>query len=134
MKKWDHLRDIEVASVGQAEVGILIGMDCPELHWSLEEVRGGRGEPYAKKTIFGWTIVGSTEKKPMTLWGPVDDLKREAVVNTIITGRLLHQQLQAQWNADFRDLHMVDQEAMSVEDRKALKVMEDTVTKVNGKY
>ena len=68
MKKWKHLQDIEVATVGQAEVGLLIGMDCPELHWSLEEIRGGRGEPYAKKTIFGWTIVGPTIKKPLTLW------------------------------------------------------------------
>ena len=130
MDKWPHLARVDVDSIKHAEVGILVGMDCPELHWSLEELRGGPGEPFARRTLLGWSIVGPTVKKDVN--EPRES--RFQVVNNLLFMDQIHQQLQAQWNADFRDLQLVDREAMSVEDRKALQIMQDSVKQVNGKF
>ena len=234
MDRWKHLEGIEVASVGQAEVGLLIGMDCPEMQWSFEEIHGGRGEPFARKTLFGWTIMGPTVPRLKQLWGPdtpitqasslyiTDPLRQQLErqwnadmdngskakdatekqvlfvhrdvstigqvaalyepatgvgesgdvitvftdqrkirdngntdhgnsdqrtseqrkfkghsdtggVYTAATDRL-EQLLRQQWTADFQDLHRAEREAMSVEDKRALQIMQDSVKMVNGKY
>ena len=35
----------------------MIGVDVPNAFWLLEERRGSPGEPYAVKTMLGWSIV-----------------------------------------------------------------------------
>ena len=132
MDKWPHLQDIDIPTVGQGEIGMLIGMDCPELQWSFEEVRGGRGEPFARKTLFGWTIIGPTVKRPATLWGPEEPEKRHAV-HTVLADPL-RKQLERQWDHDFGDLERDEKESMSINDKEALKIREDTVVTVDGKY
>ena len=37
---------------------VLIGADCADLHYAIEEVRGGPGEPTARLTPLGWTCIG----------------------------------------------------------------------------
>lgn len=47
----------------KANVGLLIGYDCPHALAPLACVKGGVEEPYAVKTPLGWSIVGFTGKK-----------------------------------------------------------------------
>ncbi len=35
--------------------------DVPEAHWALDQRRGRRKEPYAVKTLLGWTLLGPVE-------------------------------------------------------------------------
>ena len=129
MDGWPHLRDIVIPEVERGEIGLLIGMDVPELQWSLEERRGERGEPFARRTLFGWTIVGPTgSREQSTSRGT-----RVVDVNVTLVDPL-RKALEQQWNHDFGDLDSTQKESMSVNDRKALKIMEDTVAIVNGKY
>ena len=44
--EYPHLRDLDLPYIPRAKIGIIIGTDCPEMHWSLEERRAGR-----KKTL-----------------------------------------------------------------------------------
>ena len=36
----------------------MVGVDVPNAFWSLEERRASPGEPYAVKTMLGWSIRG----------------------------------------------------------------------------
>lgn len=40
-------------------VDVLIGIDCADLHYALEEIRGRPGEPVARLTPLGWTCIGN---------------------------------------------------------------------------
>ena len=129
MDQWPHLRDINIPEVERGEVGLLIGMDVPELQWSLEERRGERGEPFARRTLFGWTIVGPTSRHELSEPGQTHIVD----VNVTLIDPL-RKALEQQWMHDFGDLDSTEKESMSVNDRKALKIMQDTVAIVKGKY
>jgi len=45
-------------TLDETEVWLMIGVDVPNALWSLEERRASAGEPYAVKTMLGWSIVG----------------------------------------------------------------------------
>ena len=54
----DYLSDVEPIKEDDGEVELLIGADCTEAMWSLEEKRGSFKEPFARRTTLGWTILG----------------------------------------------------------------------------
>ena len=37
----------------------LTGVDVPHAFWTLEERRGNVGEPFAVRTLLGWSLMGS---------------------------------------------------------------------------
>ena len=39
---WPHLRDVNIPSEANEPIEIVIGTDCPEMFWSLEERQAGR--------------------------------------------------------------------------------------------
>ena len=41
------------------DVNVLIGQDCAEALIPLEIRRGATGEPFATRTLFGWSLNGS---------------------------------------------------------------------------
>ena len=57
-----HLKEIahEFAPLLDIPVGILIGRDCSDAFAYLEIVRGGKGQPFATKSVLGWTAMGAT--------------------------------------------------------------------------
>ena len=58
--KWPHLSDVPLEVIDSGEVVLLIGCDVPEAHWVLDQRLGGRKNPYAVKTLLGWTVFGPT--------------------------------------------------------------------------
>ncbi len=61
VKKWHHLSGLNWPQVKSKQVGIVIGLDMPQALMPLEIVRGKVGEPYASRTILGWTINGPVD-------------------------------------------------------------------------
>ena len=53
---WSHLKDVPVLKDMNLSVGLIIGQDYPDLLKPLEVRSGAEGEPYAVKTMLGWTI------------------------------------------------------------------------------
>ena len=45
IRKWPHLHDIDLRSISEREVKLIIGSNAPEAFWVLVERRGKRGEP-----------------------------------------------------------------------------------------
>ena len=57
-QRWPHLRIIEFPRSSRRPIAdMLIGLDCAELHFALQEVRGRPGQPIAGLTPLGWTCV-----------------------------------------------------------------------------
>ena len=107
------------------EVSILIGSDVPEAHWVFEERRGRRKQPCAAPTLLGWTLIG-----------PLSGTNhRVASVNFLSGGQEpLSVQIERMYNADFTETTVSSKKMLSIEDRRALAIMESTVQIVDGHY
>jgi hypothetical protein len=116
---WPHLKDVRV-SEKRGPIEIVIGTDCPEAFWSLDERRNGRKEPMARKTLLGWIVLGpsSSSQVPSVNAAQLDPLQ---------------QQLERMWMSEFQDVRCLDP-VMSVEDKTALRHMKETVHMKNGKF
>lgn len=124
--QWSHLDGINFPTISERQVMLLIGGDVPEAFWVLEERRGKKKEPYAIRSLLGWTLLGpmtSTEKR-----------SNSSVNHILHEDNLLQRTVEKLWETDFGG-QMVDGEvADSVEDKRAKTIMEETVTKVDGHY
>ena len=59
--KWPHLqkiRDKIPPYEKDAEIGLLIGCNCPKAIKPKEVIHGSSEDPYAVRTLLGWSIVG----------------------------------------------------------------------------
>ena len=61
VSRWSHLDGIEFPELKNQNVTLIIGSDVPEAHWVLDQRRGRRKEPYAVRTLLGWTLLGPDE-------------------------------------------------------------------------
>jgi hypothetical protein len=116
--KWVHLAGIRLPRINAGQVELVIGSDTPEAFWVEEERRGGRGEPYAIRSILGWSILGPTGKisSSHTSAGNVNFHHMADVQD----------QIERLWNTDFPDCRLDDRPGMSQEDRRALSIMVST--------
>ncbi len=114
-------------------IDILIGVDVPAA-LEPEEIRKGKnGGPYAVKTKFGWTLNGPLRRIN-------SHIRRESEWEiqchflTSNSDDSLEQQLKRYMNYEFSDSASNNQKSMSVEDRRALEVFEESVTLIDGHY
>ena len=123
LQPWNHLCDIQLPEAEEDEVMLLIGSDVPEAFWSYDERRGHRKEPYALKLLLGWTLIG-----------PANQPGNDFHVNFIRhEDELLHKQVEKFWKTDFNDAPSL-MSGPSLEDKKALTKMEETVTMEDEHY
>ena len=111
---WPHLRDLQIPTVSSAPIEIVIGTDCPEMFWSLEERRAGRKEPIARKTLLGWIVLGPSSQV------------QESFVNLYQVDPFQEQLMTTIWNVDFQDVKSTEP-LLSVDHKTALKSMNDSV-------
>ncbi|KAL5022237.1 hypothetical protein ScPMuIL_001392 [Solemya velum] len=122
---WSHLKGLEFPEIDEKEVTILIGSDIPEVFWVQEERRGRRKEPYAIRSILGWTLMGPV--------GNTTQSDRFSVNYTKCQDEMLFKQVEMFWKADFGDT-LDSKPGLSLEDKQALNIMEKSVTYVDGHY
>ena len=59
LQEWSHLRCLDFPKLGpRPTVDVLIGLDCADLHYSFQDIRGASGQPVARLTPLGWTCIG----------------------------------------------------------------------------
>jgi hypothetical protein len=122
---WSHLDGIVFPELENENVSMIIGSDVPEAHWVLEQRRGGRKEPYAVRTPLGWTLIG-----------PIGtEIEQEFLINFIRKeDNTLQEQVERMFRMDFSETDFHLGKGMSLEDQKALNIMESSAKKVNGHY
>ena len=62
-QKWPHLRNLKFQSIQREIVDMLIGVDYPELHLSVQEIQSHPGQPFSRLTPLGWTCIKSLTQK-----------------------------------------------------------------------
>ena len=123
-KQWPHLNDLPFQEMPGAKVDILIGCDIPEAHWALDQRLGKRKEPFAVRTIFGWTLFG-----PMA-----NGSERSISINCIQAEESeIRADLKRLYDGEFQDISN-ERTSPSVEDLLALRAIESGTKHVNGRF
>lgn len=100
------------------EVTVLVGEDVPMAHQILETRYGldPDNEPYGVRTPFGWTIAGPAERV------------------LLATEERLERLVEQWWSEEKHGFHSDDGRTLSIDDKTALKIMEETTTVAEGHY
>ena len=99
---------------------ILIGIDVPEAHCPLKVLRGARKEPYALKSILGWTIHGPLGRVSSNMAS-----FHYIQTSTQHPDDALDEDIQRMFRMDFTD-HDMRSPDLSIEDRYAVKIIKDS--------
>ena len=84
--KWPHLESIAghlMPLDTEAEIGLLIGANCPRAIKPHEVILGNDDDPYVKRTALGWGIIGEIE--PQGQDNSTADVKGDVFCNRIVT-------------------------------------------------
>ena len=131
------LKDLEFLNVpvDLNEVSVLIGQDVPQAHIVLHYCFGDnpQSQPYASKTPFGWCVAGPTNRK--------EDDNRPVALSVFEfdwaedeSTMQLHQQVEKFWASESYGFGNECDNANSVEDNRALEILEGTTSLKNGRY
>ena len=91
MTRWPQLQGLKLPAVRAQKVQLLIGVDNPKVFWNLDERHGRKGDPFAVRTILGWSLLGST----------VGNSNHNLNVNFVKkTNDLLQKQVECLWKLD----------------------------------
>ena len=59
-RNWDHLRGVNFQQVNnRSKIDMLIGVDYPDFHFSLKDIREKQGQQIARLTPLGWACIGN---------------------------------------------------------------------------
>ena len=139
--KYEHLSDIDVVA-SSGRVDILIGQDNAEALVPLEVRRGRLGEPYAIKTVLGWSLHGNTDSQADKC-----GLVRAGRVSTRVVSNFiqsdvmldrdrldrLEDQVDRLWKVDQEGLASQDM-GLSCEEDEVLRFWDEHVNFVEGHY
>ncbi|XP_078357279.1 uncharacterized protein LOC144642164 [Oculina patagonica] len=122
--RWPYLKGVQIAHI-DAEIGLLIGSDVPEALQPKEMRPSENGGPFATLTVLGWVLNGPLGRSTTT---------KVSTVNFLQGTKTLDEQFHDFCNQEFNDSSYESKTSMSLNDRKALNIMEETVQLQNGHY
>ncbi|KAF5400870.1 hypothetical protein PHET_05807 [Paragonimus heterotremus] len=109
--------------IGQPSELALIEPDVPETNWVIKQRTGKWNEPYAVRTILGWTLMGPISHRKNFAFD-VHTIQLQDVQDDI--ERLCHMELVDSTSGEER--------GMSIEDYKALTKLEHSIILKDGHY
>ena len=124
--QWPHLHHVCFPDVERKKISLLIGTNLQGVFIPLEVRRGKRNEPVAIKSCIGWSILGGS---------PIVQASGCVQIN-LISGQdvSLNDKLEEFWKVESYGTARNVTKAMSVEDQRALKRINDSVCKRDGHY
>ena len=116
--RWPHLADLPLPPVKDVDITVLLGADVFDLIVPLEIRTGPKGTPRAVRTALGWT---ATSRLPVS-----------SDINTVTAMKVhiatpeedLSHQVQLRWKTESFGCKYVEETSRSVEDKKALEILE----------
>jgi hypothetical protein len=132
VRKWDHLRDINIPQMRhlqETNVAILIGQDVPEALLPLEVIEGDEGEPYAVRTLLGWTLNGPLSEQSSEIGGIANFVQAD-----VASDIRLETQVEKCWKLDTEPVLAGSVPQMSQEDRQVIELWDNTVGLDEGHY
>ena len=159
---WPHLQDIGLHDLNDVDIMLVIGLqERPDQFLPLEYKMASEKEPVAVRYSLGWTVIGPvggvkkdigcssnfTYSSKATLAitaneiGHPNDLLAEPVVNKrereIVRqyeNDKLNERLEGLWRTDFEGTLVNNKVCDSVEDKRALEVMESSLKVIDGHF
>ena len=128
LDQWVHLQDIDLVRI-DAEIGLLIGSNCPEALQPLEVRRSKDGGPFAVRTELGWVVQG-----PRRGCRVEDDRVKLNRIQAVKDSADLHRSFIALYNQEFGDHGSAVGLGLSREDQSWLRKVEDGVRFTDGHY
>lgn len=126
--RWSHLQDVPFPDVERKKISIIIGTNVPEAFIPLEVGHGGPRAPVAIRSCLGFSILGRT--------GDGSNVQPSVVHNMFVATEdiTLNRQVESFWKLESCGTASYNSKPMSVEDKRAEKVIERTIGKVDGHY
>ncbi|XP_028413873.1 uncharacterized protein LOC114536722 [Dendronephthya gigantea] len=131
--RWHHLQDIPFPDVERKKISIIIGTNVPEAFIPLDVRHCGPEAPVAIRSCLGYSILGRIGH-PTNLQRSIATASVVRNVCDVADDASLNQQLESFWKLESFGTTRNDLKPTSVQDRKALKVIEETLVKVDGHY
>ncbi|KAK6168653.1 hypothetical protein SNE40_019845 [Patella caerulea] len=132
IQRWSHLRDIYYEHVKLREIGLLIGLnELPKLFVPLESRSGGDDEPIAVRYPLGWMILGRLGREKIDSDYSVNFIQ---VTDVSDQDRSMRYQLDRLWNHEFKDLEVDNKVCLSVDDKLALELVENSLKLEDGVF
>lgn len=123
VSEYPHLQDLTFPEVDIKRVSIIIGSNVPAAHLQDEvRVPPDNNGPFGYRFPLGWSIAG-----PLTCSG-----RGQASVNFLSVG--IENQMERFWKIEDYGASKSDDKPLSIEDKRALKILEDTTRVVDGHY
>ncbi|XP_031548597.1 uncharacterized protein LOC116286276 [Actinia tenebrosa] len=136
VSEMNHMKDIDLPELIDKKITLLIGSDVPEALCPLEVRSGKKGEPFALRTLLGWTVTGPLRKgsrqRASMNYIHVDQSIGCNESEPVLTN--IHDDFVRMYNSEFSECTAEVRECLSVEDQRAKKIMDKTVEFVNGHY
>ena len=125
-QSWEHLKQIKFPKIATKKtIDLLIGSDHIELHTTIKEIAGQRGEPVARLTPLGWTCVGRVE--------PTNLPRDERYVSFFCANQACEEfRLEKFWEVEEIPFETDTTDYMSREESDAVRIVKKTMKKVNG--
>ena len=126
-EQWNHLSDVDLPELEGGDVMILIGAHMAQLLIHLEYRQGRRDEPIAVKTPLGWTLFGKLNQGHC---GTIN-------ANFLASDKeiTLQHQIERFWEIDsYANKQVLSESTLSVEDKRALTILERCTVKEGGHY
>ncbi|XP_074651579.1 uncharacterized protein LOC141906235 [Tubulanus polymorphus] len=130
--KFEHLHDLNVSDINQDEVRILIGANAPSAHLQLEVRQSSNpDEPVAIRTPLGWCIMGTMYNENVS-----GNVNLNCFTSTKdIDNIALNKQIEKFWVTETLGVTADgDKKSWSVEDRRALPILNESCRLNQGKY
>ena len=121
---WPHLRQVAIPEVERNKVSVLIGTNVQEAFIPLEVKKGEPNEPFAIRSCLGWSILGGSIKC---------NKKDQFNLNHVSCEEIsLSHQVEDFWRVESYPTEKLSSKSMSVEDCKAMKIIETTMSKMDN--
>ena len=126
----EHLHGLNLSDVGSHEVKLLIGANVPKAHLQLDAREGSCNEPIAIQTHLGWCVMGVQDS--------VASKSQRAHVNFLSSGNVgldgLVSQVERFWQTESFGVKFDTAKSFSIQDQKALQVLDNRTKFENGHY
>lgn len=126
--RWSHLQDVPFPDVQQKKISIIIGTNVPEAFIPLDVRHNGPQAPVAIRSCLGFSILGRI--------GDGSESQRSAVHNICAATDdfTLNKQVELFWKLESFGNASDNSKPKSLEDKRAEKVIEGTIGKIDGHY
>ncbi|KXJ08305.1 putative RNA-directed DNA polymerase from transposon BS [Exaiptasia diaphana] len=121
-----HLQHVTFPEGERKKVSVLIGTNIHEAFIPLEVRRGSRDEPFVIRSCIGWSVLGGSCK------GMPSDTSNANHVTT--TDAMLQEHLQHFWRIESYGVDVLTTKPMSIEDKRAMNIVEETLHKDGNHY